>query len=170
MILPIQISFHHMRRSATLEVKIRERAEKLSEFYQDITACRVSVEAFRRQHQGSCLYRVRVDITMPDDELVASRESDEHVSYKDVYVAVRDAFDSVQEGLKEYVKRRLEKVKSHATTTKARETPNDIESGDTVYSRQDEVPPIEWYETEDETAEHGARETYEEEPKKDVSM
>lgn len=99
--------------SDTVEAKIRERAEKLDKYYGHISSCRVVVEAPHRHHHQGNHYHVRVDLTVPGDELVASREPDEHQAYEDVYMAIRDAFDTTRRRLEEYARCRRGEVKSH---------------------------------------------------------
>jgi ribosomal subunit interface protein len=112
--LPIQITFRNLDRSEAIEAKIRERAEKLDEYYDRIMSCRVAVEAQHKHHHQGNNYHVRVDVTVPDGELVASREPDEHHSYTDVYVAIRDAFDTMCRQLEDHGRRERRQVKSHA--------------------------------------------------------
>lgn len=111
--LPIQITFHNLDRSEFVEAKIRERAEKLDQYYDRIMSCRVAVEAQHKHHRHGNHYHVRVDVTVPDGELVASRQPDEHHSHTDVYVAIRDAFDAICRQLEDYGRRECREFKSH---------------------------------------------------------
>ena len=111
--LPVQITFRHMEPSAALEANVREKAEKLDAFYDQIMACRVVVEAPHGHHHQGKLYHLRIDVTVPDGELVVSRESGLDHSHEDVYVAVRDAFDAMRRRLEDYARRRRQDVKSH---------------------------------------------------------
>jgi ribosomal subunit interface protein len=113
--LPLEIVFRNLDPSAAVEAKIRERAEKLETFYQDIMRCQVVVEADHKHHHKGNLYHVRIDLTVPDAELVASREPEEHHAHEDVYVAIRDAFDAIRRQLEDYARRRRGKVKAHET-------------------------------------------------------
>jgi cold shock CspA family protein len=61
------------------------------------------------------LYHVRVDITVPGAELVASRSRDKNHAHEDVYVAIRDAFDAAKRQLQEYKRKIKGKVKTHET-------------------------------------------------------
>ena len=93
--IPLEIAFKNMEKSDAVEARIREKAEKkLERFAGRITSCRVVVEApHRHQHQGNC-FDVRIDIHVPGEELVVTRESTDP-AHTDVYVAIRDAFDAV---------------------------------------------------------------------------
>src|SRR3989304_1803670 len=97
--MPLQIAFRNFERSESVEAKIRERAEKLDKYCDHIMGCRVVVEEQHKHHQRGNHFHVRVDVTVPDGELIANREPDEHHAYTDVYVAIRDAFDAVRRQL-----------------------------------------------------------------------
>jgi ribosomal subunit interface protein len=109
--VPLQISFRDMEPSAAVEDKIRERAAKLDRYYERILGCRVVVEAPHRRHRQGKLYHVRVDLTVPQGELVVSREPVDHHAHEDVYVAIRDAFDAAQRRLADYARRQRGDVK-----------------------------------------------------------
>ena len=112
--LPLQVVFRNMEASAAVEAKIRERAEQLERLYDQIMSCRVVVEAHHKHHHQGNLYHARVDLKVPEAEIVASREPDEHHAHEDVFVAVRDAFDAVRRRLEDYARRRRGQVKPHA--------------------------------------------------------
>ena len=112
---PLQITFQDIPHSDAVEAAIREKAEKLDQFFDKIMTCRVVVESpHSHQHQGR-LYLVLVDITVPGTELIASRSPDEHQAHEDVYVAIRDAFDAAKRQLQEYKHKLKGKVKTHET-------------------------------------------------------
>jgi ribosomal subunit interface protein len=109
-----------MQPSAAVEAKVRERAEKLDKFYEHIMSCRVVIEPQHKHHHRGNLYQVRIDVTVPDGELVATQEPDEHHSYVDVYVAIRDAFDAIRRQLEDYARRRRGDVKTHTVPSHGR--------------------------------------------------
>lgn len=111
--LPLQVTFRNLPRSEAIAAKLEERASKLERYYGGIVGCRVVVEAAHKHHRRGNHYHVRVDVTVPDGELVANREPDEHHAYTDVYVAIRDAFDSMRRQLEDYARRRRGQVKNH---------------------------------------------------------
>ncbi|TXT24361.1 MAG: sigma 54 modulation protein/ribosomal protein S30EA [Gallionellaceae bacterium] len=105
---PLQITIRNIASSEALEKRIREKAEKLGEFYDHITSCRVVVgEPHKHQRQGK-QFNVRVDIGLPGREIVATRDHDE-----DVYVALRDAFDAAKRQLEDYARQQRGDVKTH---------------------------------------------------------
>jgi ribosomal subunit interface protein len=112
--IPLQVTFRNLDRSPALETNVREHAEKLDKFYDRIMSCRVVIEEQHRHHLHGNHYHVSVDVTVPGGELVASREPDEHHAYTDVYVAIRDAFDTMRRQLEDYARQHDQRLKVHA--------------------------------------------------------
>ena len=111
--LPLQITLRDMEPSDAIEADIRKRAERLDKFRNEIMSCRVVVEARHHHHHKGKLYHVRLDITVPENEIVISRERDLHHAHEDVHVAIRDAFDSARRKLEDHTRRRRDQVKTH---------------------------------------------------------
>jgi ribosomal subunit interface protein len=112
--IPIEITFRDMERSEAVEAAIREKAEKLEQFYDKIMGCHVMVEAPHGHHHQGRLFQVRIDLTVPDAELVVNHEHHhkDH-SHEDVYVAIRDAFNAMQRQLQDHARQRRGKTKHH---------------------------------------------------------
>lgn len=117
---PLQISFRHMPRSPVIDSIVRTKAAKLDTFANDILGCRVVVEPAGEHHLYGNLYQVHLRITLPGREIVVSREPSQHLAYKEIAVAVRDAFDSARRRLQDYTRRRRRAVKTHGTQPRAR--------------------------------------------------
>jgi cold shock CspA family protein/ribosome-associated translation inhibitor RaiA len=111
--IPLQISFRHMDRSAEIESSIRDKAADLDKFASDIMSCRIVAEPVGKHHEHGNLYQVRIDITVPGEEIVVTREPAEHAEHKDINVAIRDAFDAARRKLEDYVRCRRRNVKTH---------------------------------------------------------
>jgi len=110
---PIQITFRDIPRSEALEANIREKVEKLDQFYGNIMACRVVVERPHGHHHQGQLYHVRIDLTVHGGELVIKRDPKEHHAHEDPYVAVRDAFKAARRKLQDYARKQRGDIKSH---------------------------------------------------------
>ena len=106
--LPIQITRRNVNLSAAQEENIRNKAEKLDQFYDHIIGCRILVEVPHRHSHKGVLYTVRLDITVPGNELVVKREA-----HEDIYVAIRDSFDAARRKLQEFSHRQRGEVKNH---------------------------------------------------------
>jgi cold shock CspA family protein/ribosome-associated translation inhibitor RaiA len=111
--LPLQVSFRHMEHSEAIEALVREKAAHLDTFADHIMSCRVVVELAGKHHEHGNLYEVRIDLTVPGEEIAVTREPSEHTACRDIHVALRDAFDSARRQLEDYVRRRRGAVKAH---------------------------------------------------------
>lgn len=111
--LPLEIVFHNIDRSLAIEAAVRERAAKLEQFAENLTSCRVTVEAPHRNHQQGNLYSVRIDLRFPGGEVVASRSPGENHTNEDLRVALRDAFKAVRRQLQDRQRIRRGDVKPH---------------------------------------------------------
>jgi ribosomal subunit interface protein len=103
---PLQITFKNMDPSEALKADVRDKAEKLERFCNQIISCRVLLEAESQRHRQGNLYHVSVDIKVPDGEIYAGRSAGQRHSHEDVYIAIRDAFDHARRQLEDYNKRR----------------------------------------------------------------
>ena len=110
---PLQITFRDIPRSDAVEAKIREKAAKLDVFYDQIMACQVVIEAPHGHHHQGYLYHVRIDLTVPNGEIVINRDPADNHAHEDAYVAIRDAFDAARRKLQDYARKQRGDVKSH---------------------------------------------------------
>ena len=118
--LPLEIAFHNLPHSEAIEAEVRAKADKLDEFCDQIMRCRVVVEVPHQHHKHGNFYQVRIDLTVPGEEVVVNREAPEHVPYRDVHVAIRDAFDAAKRKLEDYVRRHRRDVKVHEAAPHAK--------------------------------------------------
>jgi ribosomal subunit interface protein len=100
---PLQIIFHNVQQSDAVEEKIRECVAKLEQFHNRMTSCRVVVDAPHRNHHKGKLYHIQIDLTVPGGEIIVNRNPSNNDSHKDIYVAIRDAFDAAKRQLQDYV-------------------------------------------------------------------
>ena len=111
--VPLEITFRGVPHSDAVEARIREKAAKLEQFCDNIISCRVAVEAeHHHQHQGN-LYKVRIDLSVPQKHIVVSRDHHDKQSHEDFYVALRDAFAAATRQLEEHVRIQRGQVKAH---------------------------------------------------------
>ncbi len=106
--IPLQITMRDVEHSETLEAHIREKAGKLDEFFDHIMSCRVVVEAPHKHHRQGKQFNVRIDIGLAGGEIAVNRDHAE-----DVYVALRDAFDTARRQVQEYARKLHGDVKTH---------------------------------------------------------
>jgi ribosomal subunit interface protein len=106
--IPMQITIRNMEHTAALEAYIREKAQKLDEFFTHIMSCRVVVEMQHKHQNKGMQFNVRIDISVPGNEIVISREHSE-----DVNVALRDAFNAAKRKVESYACKVQGVVKTH---------------------------------------------------------
>ena len=100
MTIPVQITFRHMESSPAVETRVRELANHLGVFSDRILGCRVVVDSpHRHQHQGK-VFNVKVQLTLPGEDVVVDMERPDRDGHEDVYVVLRDAFDAARRQLK----------------------------------------------------------------------
>ena len=123
--LPVDVVFLHLRRSAATEHRIRERAEELAGLYPAISGCRVLVEVPHKHHTGGKRFRVRIELKMlrREDVVVergpggkgaaasadtrSVRKSDEvDAPFTDVALVIHDAFEVAKRRLHTIAERR----------------------------------------------------------------
>jgi ribosomal subunit interface protein len=107
-----QITFRDFAPSDAIRAAVSARVAELERFCADIAHCRVVIESPHRRHHKGQRFRVRVDLTVPDQQIVAGRNLPAHGAHEDVYVAIRDAFDAAQRQVQDYVRRRRGQVKA----------------------------------------------------------
>lgn len=132
------ITFRGMDRSEALESEIRARIHKLETYYRSIMGCRVLVELAQRHHATGNRYHVRIDLTVPGEEIVVTHDASLHATAQDIdlekarkadepdperkhaRVAVREAFDIARRRLQDYGRRQRGTVKTPARQPRGR--------------------------------------------------
>ena len=132
------ITFREVKRTAALETEIITRLRKLETYCHRIMGCRVLIELVQRHHEAGNRYHVRIDLTVPGEEIVVAHEAGLHASAQDVgaekitrmaesdpehkhaRVAIREAFDIARRQLQDYVRRQRGMVKTAVTQARGR--------------------------------------------------
>ncbi len=91
-----EISFQNVAHSDAVERNIRDCLEQLEQFHPRIVTCRVVVDAPHRDKNKGNLYEIRIDISVPGEDIAVSREAGQNHAHEDIYVAIRDAFDAAR--------------------------------------------------------------------------
>lgn len=93
--------------------EVRRLADRLDKYYPNIISCRVVVEKPHKRHRKGNLYRTTITITVPDKQIVVSREHPFHKSHEDIFVSVHHAFDDAARQLEQYALMQYGGVKNH---------------------------------------------------------
>lgn len=112
--LPLQVAFRDMEHSAAVEALVREKASGLDRFAGDLTSCRVVVGPAGKHHRKGNRIDVRIDLTVPGEEIAITREPGRHTKCMNVHTALREAFDSARRKLEDYERRKRGAEKVHA--------------------------------------------------------
>lgn len=128
---PMTVAFHGMAPSEWIEAEVRARADKLEKYCGDIMSCRVAVDLPHRHHKEGNRFSVRIDLTVPGEELAVTHGSNVHGSKQDLdegewvkqfdvegmrkhlRLVIREAFDVARRRLQDYARRRRHAVKRH---------------------------------------------------------
>ncbi len=114
---PLRIAFRNIEPPIGAEEEVRTRANELERFFDRIIACSVVLEAHHRHHREGNLYHVRIELIVPEREILVRREPPEHHAHEDMHVAIRDAFDAAQRQLQDHAREMRGDVKTHAAPT-----------------------------------------------------
>jgi cold shock CspA family protein/ribosome-associated translation inhibitor RaiA len=132
------ITFRGVERTAALEAEVIARLRKLETYYPGIMGCRVLVEHVQRHHEAGNRYHVRIDLTVPGEEIVVTHEASLRATTRDVgaekitrlaepdperkhaRVAIREAFDIARRQLQDYARRQRGSVKAAARQARGR--------------------------------------------------
>jgi ribosome-associated translation inhibitor RaiA len=109
--VPLQIKFQYMEPSAAIEDRVRERCHKLQRFAEHVTCCRVTVDAPHKHQDKTGLYRVSIDITLPDEVTGAPSHAEQQHTHENVEVAIREAFEAARRQLEDYARQRRAYIK-----------------------------------------------------------
>lgn len=107
--IPVEITFKEMERSAAVETRIRELAARLERVYDRVVRCDVMVETPHRHQRNGRQYHVRVRLTVPGGEIVASHDPGPDEAHEDVYVAIRDTFAAAKRQLEDFARKSLKR-------------------------------------------------------------
>lgn len=108
----LQITFRGMASTEPIESYVRTRADKLERFSDRITGCHVVIETPHRHKLHGNHHRVRIDLVVPGEELVVSRDPAERKVAEDLYASIDAAFDDAQRLLEEHVRTQRHDVKA----------------------------------------------------------
>jgi cold shock CspA family protein/ribosome-associated translation inhibitor RaiA len=132
------ITFRGVERTPALEAEVTARLGNLETYYQGIMRCRVLVELVQRHHEAGNRYHVRIDLTVPGEEIVVAHEASLRAMGQDLdaekitrlaepdperkhaRVAIREAFDIARRRLQDYARRQRGTVKTAVRQARGR--------------------------------------------------
>jgi hypothetical protein len=109
-----------MEPSPALEARIRQEIAKLERYFDRITSCRVVVESPHHHQQRGRSYHIGIVIVVPGSEIAVTHDpplrrtsaqgetgevekrDEAQPGHKDIYVCIRDSFDTARRRLEDY--------------------------------------------------------------------
>jgi len=127
-----QVTFRNIKPSKEIQEWIHLQVAKLDMLYPRLMGCRIMVELPHRHHKRGNPFHIRIDLTMPQGELVVKREpslssrtrrlgahripkhAEVRVPHKDLRQAISDAFKAAGRRLQDYARRQRGDIKNHS--------------------------------------------------------
>ena len=112
--VPPEIAYRGIDKTPALEALIAEKIEKLEKFYTQISSCHLAIEKVHDHPEHGSPYRVRIDITVPEDrEIVVDKSPDTGKQAQPLEALIRDAFDVANRQLKQMNEQQHNHKKTH---------------------------------------------------------
>jgi ribosomal subunit interface protein len=113
--LPLRVTFKNMDPSPAIEDHVREKSAKLERFFDRIIGLHVTIEAPHRHQRKGRLYAVRIDLSVPGQDIAVTHSGPLDHRHEDIRVAVSDAFKAAARQLEDHVRKARGAVKEHVT-------------------------------------------------------
>ncbi|MGI8936217.1 HPF/RaiA family ribosome-associated protein [Leptolyngbya sp. BC1307] len=96
------VTYRGVNKTDALESLIAEKIEKLELAYDQISSCRIAIEKVNARPGSGSFYRVRIDITVPENrEVVVDKHPEQGKQYPPLEAVIRDVFDLAFRQLRE---------------------------------------------------------------------
>lgn len=109
---PFKIQFRDIERSDKIYNAVWDHVDKLERFYDRIVSCEVVISAPHQHRQHGLIYHVQIRLYVPGEDIFINNEPELNGAHKDVFVAIRDAFDAAQRKLEDLIRRERAMVKT----------------------------------------------------------
>jgi ribosome-associated translation inhibitor RaiA len=95
----LTLTFRHVPRSAALEARVRESVQRLERVNDRIAQCHLTVEGPEKPTDAAGRYAVKIELSVPGARIHADNLRQDDEQQRDVFSAVRDAFDDAKRQL-----------------------------------------------------------------------
>lgn len=100
------IVFRDMDSSEAVKASVEKYVEKIERHNPSVSRCRVVIEQAHKSQSSGNLFHVGLDISVPGDNIVVTKDTGRSPQHEDVYVAIRDAFEAAERQLAKYAAKR----------------------------------------------------------------
>ena len=115
--VPFQITFLDFPESDAVWMAVQKKIEKLEHFFNRIIRFEVVLSCPHRHRHADRLYHVQIHIIMPGEDVIINRNPPQDETHRDIYVAIRDAFNAAERVLEDRVQKIRHQVKFHEEST-----------------------------------------------------
>ncbi|MGO9934996.1 MAG: HPF/RaiA family ribosome-associated protein [Steroidobacteraceae bacterium] len=105
--LPLTLTFRHMDHSGALEARARELGTRLERYGERITHCHMTFDGSRGAPDSGAPCLVQIDLAVPGAQIHADSLELDGAGHKDIYTALRNAFNNAKRQLQELHSRRF---------------------------------------------------------------
>src|ERR1700722_2583822 len=95
------ITFRHIDHSGALEDRARKLGTRLGRFNERIMECHMTLEGPGDRLYGGAPYLVKIDLSVPGAQIHADSLHADGGGHKDIYLALRDAFNNAKRQLQD---------------------------------------------------------------------
>ena len=111
--VPLEITYRNVPKSDDIEEIIRKNVTRMSDMYDGIISCRISIEQPQEFQRTGNPYRVRLDVRVPGKELVVRREAGEGIMHTKLRGVINDAFQVMNRQVQKTKSKKEGNVKLH---------------------------------------------------------
>jgi cold shock CspA family protein/ribosome-associated translation inhibitor RaiA len=102
-----------IKSAESVKKRIVQEAQKLERIFNRIQHCSVVISLPHRAHQQGKIFHINLTLHVPGKVLVVNQEPELNHAHEDAFVAIRDAFRSMEKELTSFVnKRKDQKLRS----------------------------------------------------------
>lgn len=112
--VPSQITFLDFPESEAVSMAVEKRIDKLEHFFSRIIRCRVTISCPHRHRHTDRHFHVQIWIALPGEDIIVNRNPSKNEAHRDVYVAIRDAFNAAERMLEDRVRKTRRHLKFHS--------------------------------------------------------
>ena len=104
----LEISFRDIEHSDAIEFNIRQKAEKLTSTYDDITGIRAVVALPHNHSYKGRIAHISLEVGLPGETVAITHDHHDNAEHENMYVALRDAFDKANRKIRKIHEKRTD--------------------------------------------------------------